>query len=94
MMNKTLLINRINPQNFTKQKKRIFFLIGSMNVPEVEDKLVATLNNSGLDIDDIVYKYNGVELYIDVQMIPIIVKLLSAKDLDIYSVHEIYDPEF
>ncbi|MDD2446827.1 MAG: hypothetical protein PHY91_03935 [Tissierellia bacterium] len=93
-MNKTLLINRINPQNFTKQKKRIFFLIGSMNVPEVEDKLVATLNNSGLDIDDIVYKYNGVELYIDVQMIPIIVKLLSAKDLDIYSVHEIYDPEF
>lgn len=94
-MNRTLLINRINPQDFTKQKKKMFFLIGSMNVPEIEDKLVETLNNSSfLEIDDIIYKYHGVELHIDVQMIPVIVKLLSAKDLDIYSIYEIYDPEY
>ncbi len=92
-MNKTLLINRINPQDFTKNKKNMFFLIGDMNVPAVEDKLVEVLNNSDLlDINDIVYKYNGVELQVDVQKIPKIIKLLSTSDLSIYSVYEIYEP--
>lgn len=93
-MNKTLLINRINPQDYTKYKKNMFFLIGDMNVPSLEDKLVNVLNNSGLlDISDIVYKYNGVELNVDVQKIPKIIKLLSASDISIYSVYEIYEPE-
>ena len=76
-MNKTLLINRINPNDLSKQKKKIFFLIGDMNLTQVEDKLIETLKDSDfLEIDDIVYKYNGVELSIDIQMIPVIVKLL------------------
>lgn len=93
-MNKTLLINRINPQDFTKQEKRIFFLIGEMNVPEIEDRLIKTLNDLDfLDRDDIIYKYNGVELNIDSQTIPKIIKILSEKDLKIYSAYEIYDPK-
>lgn len=93
-MNKTLLINRINPQDFTKQEKRIFFLIGEINVPEIEDRLIKTLNDLDfLDRDDIIYKYNGVELNIDSQTIPKIIKILSEKDLKIYSVYEIYDPK-
>lgn len=93
-MYKTLLINRINPQDFTKGKKKMFFLIGDMNVPATEDKLIKVLNNSDLvDTNDIVHKYNGVELNIDVQKIPEIVKLLAREDFSIYSIYEVYTPE-
>lgn len=92
-MNKTLLINRINPQDFTKHKKRMFFLIGEINVPSKETRLIDVLNNSNLlEINDIVYKYNGVELNIEVQSIPEIVKLLANEDFSIYSIFEIYNP--
>lgn len=92
-MYKTLLINRVNPQDFTKQKKFIFFLIGDMNIPSVEGKLIDVLNNSGLlDIDEIIYKYNGIELNIDVQKVPEITKLLAKEDISIYSIYEIYNP--
>jgi len=92
-MNKTLLINRINPQDFTKHKKSMFFLIGEINVPSRKTKLIDVLNNSNLlEINDIVYKYNGVELNIEVQSIPEVVKLLASEDFSIYSIYEIYDP--
>lgn len=93
-MNKTLLINKVNPQDFTKQKKKIFFLIGDTNVPEVENHLMNALSNSGLIEDqDIVHKYNGVELFIDAQTIPVIIKLLSKEGFSIYGVYELYNPD-
>lgn len=92
-MNKTLLINRINPQDFTKHKKRMFFSIGEINVASKETKLIDLLNNSNLfEINDIVYKYNGVEINIEVQTIPEVVKLLAKEDFSIYSIYEIYEP--
>lgn len=92
-MNKTLLINRINPQDFTRHKKKMFFLIGEINVPAKEAKLIDVLNNSNLlEINDIVYKYNGVELNIEVQTIPEVVKLLARESFLIYSIFEIYNP--
>lgn len=94
-MNKTLLINRINPQDFTNLKKNIFFLIGDINVPEVDNKLISILNKTDLvDKNDIVYKYNGVELNITVQTIPAIISLLIKEDLSIYSVFQTYNPDF
>lgn len=93
-MYKTLLINRINPQDFTKGKKKMFFLIGDMNIPDTEDKLIKVLSKSDLiDFSDIVHKYNGIELSIDVQKIPEIVKLLAKEDFSIYSIYEVYTPE-
>lgn len=94
-MNKTLLINRINPQDFTNLKKNIFFLIGDINVPEVDNKLINVLNKTDLvDKNDIVFKYNGVELNITVQTIPKIISLLIKEDLSIYSVFQTYNPDF
>lgn len=94
-MYKSLLINKINPQDFTKGKKRMFFLIGDMNILATEDKLVKLLNKSGLlDVSsDILFKYNGIELSIDVQTIPEIVKLLAKENFSIYSIYEVYSPE-
>ncbi len=94
-MYKTLLVNRVNPQDYTGIKKRIFFLIGDMNNPTIELKLVEVLKRSGyLDLQDVVYKYNGVELNIDVQKIPEVIKHLAKEDISIYSIYEIYTPNF
>ncbi len=76
-------------------KRRRSFILGGMNIPTVEEKLINILNESGiLGVDDILYKYNGVELDISVQQIPVIIKLLTNNNISIYSVYEIYDPEF
>ena len=94
-MNKTLLINSINTQDFTNLKKNIFFLIGDLNIPEVDNKLINILNKTDLvDKNDMVFKYNGVELNITVQTIPAIISLLIKEDLSIYSVFQTYDPDF
>lgn len=94
-MNKTLLINSINPQDFTNLKKNIFFLIGDLNIPEVNNKLINILNKTDLvNKNDILFKYNGVELNITAQTVPEIIKLLIKEDLSIYSVFQTYDPEF
>ena len=94
-MNKTLLINSINPQDFTNLKKNIFFLIGDLNMLEENNKLINILNKTDLvDKNDIVYKYNGVELNITVQTIPAIISLLIKEDLSIYSVFQTYNPDF
>ncbi len=94
-MNKILLINRLNPQDYTDKKRKIFFTLGGMNIPSVDEKLIRLLNESGiLNVNDILYKYNGVELNISVQQIPTIIKLLVQNNISIYSIYEIYNPEF
>lgn len=95
IMNKILLINRLDPQDYSERKKKIFFTLGGMNIPSVEAKLIRLLNKSGiLSVNDILYKYNGVELNISVQQIPTIIKLLANDNISIYSIYEIYNPEF
>ncbi len=93
-MNKILLINRLNPQDFTEKKKKICFIIGGMNLPIVESRLMDVLKKSDiLQVGDILYKYNGIELNITTQQVPIIVRLLSKNNIDIYGIYEVYDPE-
>ena len=93
-MNKIMLINRLNPQDYTEEKKKIFFSIGGMNVPSIENKLIDVLNKSGIvQQSDIVLKYNGVELNLTTQQIPNVVKLLCKEDISIYSIYEYYNPD-
>lgn len=92
-MNKTMLINRINHKDYSGEKKKVFFLIGDINTPSVKQKLMDILDNSRIiDKSEVVYKYNGVELGILIQSIPIIIKLLSDSNIDIYGVHAVYNP--
>ena len=93
-MNKILLISRINPQDQTEEKKKIFFSIGGMNITAVENKIIDTLSNSEfINQDDLVLKYNGIELNINTQTIPKIIKLLSEAHIEIYNVFQLYNPE-
>lgn len=92
-MNEILLINRIDHKDYSGKKQRIFFQIGGMNLPKVEENLTSVLNLSRLvEKEDIIFKYNGVELNILTQSIPIIVKLMTESNLSIYSVYAVYDP--
>lgn len=93
-MNKIMLINRLNPQDYTEEKKKIFFSLGGMNVPKIENKIIDILNKSGLiGLNDLVLKYNGIELNITTQQVPSVVKLLSKENISIYSIYQNYNPE-
>lgn len=93
-MNKIMLINRLNPQDYTEEKKKIFFSLGGMNVTKIENKIIDILRKSGLvGLNDLVLKYNGIELNITTQQIPSVVKLLSTENISIYSIYQNYNPE-
>ena len=78
----------------TEEKKKIFFSIGGMNITAVENKIIDTLSESKLiKQDDLLLKYNGIELNIDTQTIPKIIKLLSKADIEIYNVFQLYNPD-
>lgn len=92
-MNKILLINRLNPNDDTNIKKKMFFLLGGMNFSATETRLKEILDK--IDIlkkEDILYKYNGVVLDITTQEIPKIIKILIDEDFSIYSIYELYTP--
>ena len=46
-----------------------------------------------IESNDMVLKYNGIELNIGIQQIPVITKLLCDKNLSIYGIYELYNPE-
>ena len=89
-----MLISKLNPQDYTEEKKKIFFLLGDTNDAATENKIIDIIHNSGkVDLDDIVLKYNGIELNITTQQIPIIVKLLCNGNIAVYSVYQYYNPD-
>lgn len=93
-MNDILLINRIDPQDPSKEKRKIFFLLGYKNIPYIDEKLTNLFKRTNIvPIKDIIYKYNGIELNITIQQIPKIIKLLTEENISIYSVFEIYNPK-
>lgn len=93
-MNKILLINRIDPRDYSHTKSKVFFMIGGMNIPTLENKLIDIINESDIiGPDDMVLKYNGIELNISVQQIPVITKLLVDNNFSIYGIYQLYNPD-
>lgn len=93
-MNKIMLINRLNPQDYTETKKKIFFSLGGTNLSSTENKIIDTIQKSGLvRLDDITLKYNGIELCITTQQIPIITRLLCKENISIYGIYQLYNPD-
>ena len=90
-MNDTLLINRIDHRDYSSKRNTVFFQIGNMHQPRIERRLMDLINNNRLiNEEDVVYKYNGIEVYILTQSIPILVKLLSENNIPVYGVYAIY----
>lgn len=93
-MNEIMLINRLDAADKSSEKKRIFFIIGEMNKASTEDKLIDTLYNMNIiKSEDLILKYNGIELYITIQQIPWVIKELSKVGILIYSIYQTYDPD-
>lgn len=93
-MNKIMLISKLNPQDYTNEKRKIFFILGGMNIPNIESKVIDILHKDGnIDLKDIILKYNGIELNITTQEIPSVVKLLCKENISIYSVYQFYNPD-
>lgn len=94
MIADVVLINRINPDNNIDEERRISFIIGNMNDGDTIDRLVSTISNfDGITGDDVLYKYDGVEINIKKSKIPKMVKSLIDNNIDIYSLYEVYDPQ-
>ncbi len=92
-MNDILLVNKINPKDYSTKKQKVFFQIGGVNLPKNEERLHNVLKSSRLvSQEDVIYKYNGIEINVLVQSIPIIIRLLSENNISVYSVYGIYDP--
>lgn len=92
-MNKILLINRIDTNNLEIEDRKIFFLIGDMQKTQLEMKLMDTLDKVDfLSQEEIIYKYNGVEVVMKQQDIPKLLKILVESDFHIYSIYESYNP--
>lgn len=93
-MNKIMLINRLNPQDHSEEKKKTFFTIGGMNLSSIDNKIIDILNNLNItESCDLVFKYNGIELNITTQQIPKVIKELCKEDILIYSIYQLYDPD-
>lgn len=93
-MNKIMLVNNLNPQDYTEDKRKIFFVLGGMNISSVENKIIDILKKTEfVGVNDMVLKYNGIELNISIQNIPNIVKELCRENISIYSVYQCYNPE-
>lgn len=92
-MNKILLINRINTTDFKTEEKRIFFLVDDTQIRYAQEHLIDTLHKVDfLSKENIIYKYNGVEILMKEKDIPKIIKALMEANIDIYSIYELYDP--
>ncbi len=54
-MNKILLINRLDPQDYSDEKQKIFFMIGGMNMPDTENRIIDVIRESSIvGTDDMV----------------------------------------
>lgn len=93
-MKGTLLISQLDSLENSNKKRRVFFNIGDIKSAEVSNRLINLLHDCDIvDINDIVLKYNGIELNITIQQIPSVLKMLCKKNFCIYEVYQPYNPE-
>lgn len=92
-MNKILLIDRLDPQDTSDEIHEVFFTLGEMNKPEVEEKIIDTIKSSDITYsDEMVLKYNGIGLNLKVKEIPKVTKILTDAGILIYGIYQIYSP--
>lgn len=92
-MNKTIMINRLNPELEQEDKKWIFFMLGDIYQYDVDKELVPVLEKTKLvSCENTILKYNGIEVFLKIEDIPTINSALTNSGFKIYSIYEVYDP--
>lgn len=93
-MDRTLLISRLDLQDDSNKKHKVFFTVEGISTPEISNRLIDLLHNCKfVDSKDIFFKYNGIELNIAIKQIPEIIKMLCKENFSIYEVYQPYNPE-
>ena len=93
-LNDILIISKTDSKDYSTEKSKVVFIIGGVGVRAIDDKLVELLKKQEyLKADDILFKYNGVELNISTQNIPNIVNMLSTNNISIYGIYKVYNPK-
>lgn len=89
-----LIISKSHPKDYSTIKEKVVFIIGGIGVKSIEDKLIDLLNSQEyLKEEDLVFKYDAIEVNIVTQNIPNIVKLLSNNNISIYGIYKVYNPK-
>lgn len=90
-MNDVLLINRIIPGQTPNKQRRMTFVLGDMHDMERAEKVIDLLQASQFAIgNNLIVKYNGVEMLMEEENIPAVLRLFMDNDVDVYGVYHMY----
>lgn len=90
-MNDVLLINRIVPGQSPNHQRKMTFILGDMHNIELAERVIDILQESEYVIgNNIIVKYNGVEVLVEESAIPKVVRLFMDNDIDVYGVYHMY----
>ncbi len=91
-MNNVLLINRINPNDQSPRPERITFIIGDMHLEATHQKIYKLIQNLDfVNIEELVIKYNGITVPLNISRIPDIISEFCPQDIKLYGVYGLYE---
>lgn len=90
-MHSTMLIKKINMDHFSEEEIEVYFQIGEME--NVRDMLMDSFNDPNcIYTEKCLFLYNGISLRMKGADVPKVVKGLTEKGIQIYSVYQPYKP--
>ena len=90
-MNDVLLINRIIPGGTPEKARNMTFILGDMHDIQFADKVADLIQETGFSFDEnVILKYNGVEIRMLEQDIPEMIRIFNQKGIDVYGVYHLY----
>ncbi len=90
-MNDVLLINRIIPGETPEKARNMTFILGDMHDIQFADKVADLIREKGVSLDEnVIMKYNGVEIRMLEQDIPEMIRIFNQNDIDVYGVYHLY----
>ena len=90
-MNDVLLINRIIPGETSGKARAMTFILGDMHDIQFADKVADLIRETGFALhENIIMKYNGVEIHLLERDIPAMIRVFISNDVDVYGVYHLY----
>lgn len=91
-MNDILLVDKIDPSDFSGEYFEFFFIIGDISNIKVTKKVIDVLNKfEEVDEKNALYMRNGFKIFIKTQDVPRLIKNMVMENILIYGVYKVYD---